>query len=199
MNYLYDRELVLRTRFNNSVHALLGVPQVDYYSRLSIDQVLELKATLSDINNIVTLRLAVSLGEWICNRFNLPSSKLKEIGETISASKPNANGYDLELHDPNIIAEVKCNIPINGGNAYGAQQRDGLIRDIKGLLNGKSKSARDISNSVKLLALYDAATVRNASKRLVHNLPQELNKRIVIDPQEDRKLDSMSVFIIYLK
>ena len=99
---------------------MLGIVEKDYYSKLTTVQILSLKSVLSNINNLLTLRLAFSLAEWICNRFNISGDARKTVLNTIRASKPNTNGYDIELSSPDIVAEIKCNIPINAGTEYGS-------------------------------------------------------------------------------
>ena len=68
---MYDREAALKTAFNSAVVRLLGIEEKDYYSKLTTDQMLSLKTALSDINNLITLRMAFSLAGWICGRFNI--------------------------------------------------------------------------------------------------------------------------------
>lgn len=196
---MYDRASELKTEFNNAVYHLMGLPQDDYYSKLSLDQILGLKAMLSKINNIITFRLAISLVEWICIRYNLPDNEKQDIENRIRAKKPNTNGYDIEIPAPDIVAEVKCNIPINRGSFYGSAQRNGLIRDIDCLLNGKSKSKKKTSDSFKLLGLYDTEAVRRATEHLVDKLPCKLNGKVIINPQDNCHLEASKVYIVYLK
>jgi hypothetical protein len=194
---MYNREEDLKKSFNDAMQNILGVPSDDYYTKLSIRQVLSLKSVLSDINNIVTLRLAFLLGTWICNRFQVKDGD--KIATSITACKPNANGFDIQLDDPNVVAEVKCNIPINGGITYGSAQKDGLIKDIRGLLLGKSKSKKKIDQSIKILGLYDTNTVRKATSHLVRNLPDDLKEKIAIEPAQCSTLQPGRVYVIYLK
>lgn len=196
---MYDRTSELKTVFNNAVNQFMGLPEDDYYSKLSVKQILGLKSMLSKINNIITLRLAFSLVEWICARYNLSDDEKQDIENKIRVLKPNTNGYDIEIHAPDIVAEVKCNIPINCGSFYGSAQRNGLIRDIAGLLNGKSKSKKKTSDSVKLLGLYDTKEVRRATEHLVDKLPDKLNGKVIINPQDNSLLETSKVYIVYLK
>ena len=77
---MYDREASLRIAFNHSVANLLGIEEKDYYSNLTTDQMLSLKTTLSDINNIIiTLRLVFSLADWICDKMRVPNEEKKNI------------------------------------------------------------------------------------------------------------------------
>ncbi|MCK9197465.1 MAG: hypothetical protein M0P16_10845 [Syntrophales bacterium] len=196
---MYDREVALKTSFNRSVTSLLGIEEKDYYSKLTTTQILSLKSVLSDINNLLTLRLTFSLAEWICDRFNISGDARRTILDTIRASKPNTNGYDIELSFPAIVAEVKCNIPINAGTEYGSAQRNGLRKDIEGLVNGKSKSSKVTSECFKLLGLCDTAEVRAATDHFVKNLPADLNRKLVIEPNGEDAIDDQHVYIVFVK
>jgi hypothetical protein len=196
---MYDREAALKTAFNSAVVRLLGIEEKDYYSKLTTDQMLSLKTALSDINNLITLRMAFSLAGWICGRFNISEGARKTVLDTIRSAKPNANGYDIELSDPDTVAEIKCNIPINAGRVYGSAQRNGLRKDIEGLLAGKSKSSKKTDKSVKLLGLYDTPEVRAATQHFVKNLPVTLNQKLVIEPEQGKVLDNQHVYVVFVK
>lgn len=196
---MYDRESALKKAFNRAVVDLLGIEERDYYSKLTTNQMLSLKRALSDINNIITLRLAYALAGWICDNFSISKAGRKAILDTIRSSKPNANGYDIELTAPDCIAEIKCNIPINAGSVYGAAQRNGLQRDIQGLLEGKSKSPKKVENSVKLLGLYDTPEVRAATEHFVKNLPATLKQKVVVEPQRGESFDNQHVYVVFVK
>ena len=196
---MYDREQYLKQEFNRTICAILGVAGKDYYSSMPIDQVISLKTALSDINNIITLRLALSLGSWIGSRFMLQPTAASAIINKIKSSKPNANGYDIELNSPDLVAEVKCNLPVNGGMVYGAAQRDGLLKDLNSLLFGKAKSHKNPAGSIKLLGLYDTPAVRSATQHLASNLPTNLKNKVHLDPQPSSKNDRDGVYVIYLK
>lgn len=193
---MYDREDDLRQKFNAAIQRLLGVPRADYYGTLSFEGVISLKRTLSVINNIVTLRLTLMLGKWICNRFNVKDTDA--VNKAITACKPNANGYDIQLDDPDVIAEVKCNIPTKGGNIYGAEQKNGLVKDMRSLLRGKSKSKKKIDHSIKILGLYDSDAVRKATSHLMKNLPDDLRGKIEQEPTQHGTLKQDKLYVIYL-
>ncbi len=196
---MFNREIALKTAFNRTIVGLLGIEEKDYYSKLTTEQMLSLKTALSDINNLITLRLAFSLASWICDRFNISEWERKDILDTIRSSKPNTNGYDIELSAPDTVAEIKCNIPINAGRVYGSAQRNGLRKDIEGLLAGKSKSSKNPDKSFKFLGLYDIPEVRAATEHFVKYLPANLNQKIVIEPPQEKTLDDQHVYIVFVK
>lgn len=65
------------------------------------------------------------------------------------------------------MAEVKCNIPVNGGTKYGAAQKAGILKDIEALLQGKSKAAAVPHDSLKFMVFIDLPEVRAANNHLV--------------------------------
>jgi hypothetical protein len=196
---MYDREFDLKIAFNKAVVRLLNIEERDYYSGLTTEQMIDLKTALANINNIITIRLAFSLAGWICNRMKVTEEASKKIFEIIRSSKPNSNGFDIELSNPDIVAEVKCNIPVNGGQVYGAAQQSGLSKDIAGLLKGKKKSPKKTTKSIKILGLYDTPEVRVATDHFVKHLAAELDRKLVIEPQQEQNLDSNHVCIVFVK
>jgi hypothetical protein len=112
----FDRESQLPKRLNTFLEQEFGLPEGDYYERLSLDGFLGMKSLLSDINNIFTLKVTLAFSEWVSNHLALNDTAKQEIISQIQKAKPNANGYDIEVSGPvKIIAEVKCNVPINDG------------------------------------------------------------------------------------
>ena len=73
----------------------------------------------------------------------------------VDVTKPNSNGFDIQLDDEKkIIAEVKCIVPINNGEKYGAAQWNSILDDAIKLQNGK-RSLPDTSQYIKFLFLVD--------------------------------------------
>lgn len=142
MSESYSRETHLRNQLNAFLEEEFTLPQSDYYSRLDIDGFLQLKSVLSDINNIFTLKVSLAFAEWVAGHLALDEVAKRQNVSQIQKTKPNANGYDIEVSEPvKLIAVVKCNVPINGGRVYGSAQRDGIAKDIAALLRGKTKSS----------------------------------------------------------
>ncbi|MNN33105.1 hypothetical protein D3C81_1468450 [compost metagenome] len=61
-------------------------------------------------------------------------------------TKSNSNGYDIRIDEVKVIAEVKCNIPLNDGEFFGREQRAQIEKDLYYLLNGKNK-VKDLKNN----------------------------------------------------
>jgi len=198
MTGTHNRELGLKDRFNDGIIACLGIEQKDYYSKITNSQMLGLKTLLSDVNNIITLKIASRLAERICQTLNLDCDTKHSIENIIRTTKPNANGYDIECPAPLIIAECKCNIPINKGDKFGSAQKTSLEKDIKGLLYGKSKSKIQFKDAMKFLGLLDEPKIRQAVDSYLKNR-MEFKGRLIIEPNQGLVLDVNHVYIIYVK
>lgn len=179
----YDRERALQTRLNAFLSAKLGLPPNDYYSRLDGESLAGLKALLADINNIFTFKVSLAFGAWLGKTLALDSTALSQIEGSIRNSAPNANGFDVSIEHPiRVIAEVKCNVPINGGSVYGSAQRNAILDDVRSLMEGKSKSPIDPRNSLKFLVLLDTPQVRAATRHLVKNMKQYRDDIVFVEP-----------------
>ena len=182
MSELYDREKYLQSRLNEFVEHGFDLPELDYYSLLELDDFLKLKSILSDINNIFTLKVSLAFAHWITGQFELSEESTKTICSQILGTKPNANGFDLELREPiKVVAEVKCNIPINGGDVYGSAQRNGIAKDIDSLVNGKSKSPINSKDCFKFMVFLDRPEIRKATAHFIKNMKEHKELISVID------------------
>lgn len=65
----YNREDKLKERFNQFISSKVTRENKDYYSKLSIEDFLEIKTTLSDINNIITYKTTIRFMEWLRKNF----------------------------------------------------------------------------------------------------------------------------------
>ena len=195
----YNREQLLATRLNNFLCNSLKLPQTDYYGNLTTEKIIGLKAFLSDINNIVTLRLSMRFSEWLKRELGINQEIFDTIQSQIKQTKPNTNGYDIEYTSDvlKLIAEVKCNVPINEKDRFGSAQKNGIRKDLNGLLHGKSKSNIDMIKYLKFLVLYDTDTMRLAMKSFHNRLPAEIKKRVILSTTSFD--DPQNVYVIFLK
>lgn len=179
----YDRERTLQARLNSFLHEHFALPKQDYYSRLDRKALAGLKSLLSDINNIFTMKICLEFGSWLGNTLDLNAKARSELRDSILRSKSSTNGFDLEIREPiGIVAEVKCNVPINGGSIYGSAQRNGIVKDIKGLMEGKTKSRAETSECLKFLVLLDTPEIRAATRHLVKNLKEHKDAVVFVEP-----------------
>jgi hypothetical protein len=151
---IYDRTECLRKRINQFLHQLTGA-ETSFYDTLSQEELVKLKMALSDVNNVLTLRTTLSFTSWLSNFFELTSDEEAKLHKNINATKPNTNGFDIELNDRlKIIAEIKCIVPINEGSYYGAAQRNAILDDAINLKEGK-RVIRHTSDFIKIIGLMD--------------------------------------------
>lgn len=180
---VYDREQALRTRLNMFLNESFGLPDQDYYSQLDRKALARLKSLLSDINNIFTMRICIEFVQWLGKTLELDAATRVALKNSVLRSAPSNNGFDLDMQEPiGIVAEVKCNVPINGGQIYGSAQREGIVRDIKALMEGKKKSRANTSECLKFLVLLDTPEVRAATLHLVRNLRKYKDDVVFSEP-----------------
>ena len=194
----YDREDVLKARLNMFLWKNLGLPEGDYYSQLGQDGFSELKTVLNDINNIFTVKVTLTFVEWLVMRLGLTEATRLATLSKVRGTKPNANGYDIEISNPiQIVAEVKCNVPINRGNIYGSAQRDGIVKDVDSLVRGKNKSTINPENYLKFMVLLDNPEIRQATRHLVENMKEHRDRMVFVEL--DTKFNSReNVYIVYV-
>lgn len=179
----YNRERELQSRLNRFFVGEFALPEADYAGFLGLPSLLNLKSVLSDINNTITLKLALGLADWASEQFKLDDVARNELRRTILKSKPNSNGFDVWLGYPvAFVAEVKCNVPVNGGRKYGARQRQGIVTDINALLNGKRKASMMTSGIPKIMAFLDLPEIRAANEHLLKTDLSLSTKLIFLPP-----------------
>ncbi len=195
-NPIYNREDALRTRLNSFLASHLGLPEMDYYKNLKQESFLALKSVLADINNLLTLKVSLSFVEWVASRLDLDESAKLELVNSILAAKPNSNGFDLWLGSPvAFVAEVKCNVPINGGSIYGSAQRNGIEKDILALLNGKVKASLVPTTCLKFMVLLDLPEIRSATAHFART-SKTCGDKLVFDMDQIR---TDVVYVVYVK
>ncbi|MBN4048347.1 hypothetical protein JYU17_00075 [Flavobacteriaceae bacterium AH-315-O20] len=150
---IYDRTLDLKEKLNDFLSELTNNKK-DYYNSFTQSQLLDLKMAVSDINNVLTLKTTLAFSNWIANYFNLSNDEHNQLTQEINRTKPNTNGFDVQVQKRKIIAEIKCIIPINKGFYYGAAQRNSILDDAIKLTKGK-RELPDTSEYIKLIGLID--------------------------------------------
>jgi len=196
----YNREDELKERFNQFISSKVTRENKDYYSKLSIEDFVEIKTTLSNINNIITYKTTIRFMEWLRNHFSYVDKKYQIYLDEILGAKPSGNGYDIMVTgDVNILAEIKCNKPINYGFKFGSAQRNGIIKDIQGLLEGKSKVNFDPTNAYKFLVIYDFGEhTLKATEHLIKNIPSEYKGKVELYANQTQ-LELDKVYVVFIK
>jgi hypothetical protein len=202
-------------RFNAAISSILRIESKDYYSQLTLSDFMTFKAALARVHDIVTLKLSAAMGVWICDHFSLTASEKTGILDRIDSAHPNASGFDIDCVEPNVIAEVKGNFPMNAGNRFGAAQLRGLTNDVFGMLGlaslGKDEDElkRKLSRPAraqahKFLGLIDSREVRDAASSWMGSLNRSYKMTahgylVVDEPQSGpapRRTDA--VYVVYL-
>ena len=198
MSTIYNREKVLQSRLNTFIQERFDLPKEDYYSRLNQNSLGELKSVLNDINSIFTLRVSLAFVNWLGQTVGLSAGACEAIKSLVLQKSPHANGYDVEISNPiRVIAEVKCNIPINRGDKYGSQQVSGIQKDINSLMSGKTKSQMKPDECLKFLVLLDTPEIRDATQRIVKKIKQH-SENIVFTEAGTKPERRDKVYIVYV-
>lgn len=201
MDLPYNKEAELKEKFNQFITSKITGVNEDYYSRLSAEDFEEIKTTLKDIHNIITYKTTVHFIDWVSERFSYVRNNYQVYLDQVLGTRPNDNGYDLMVTgEVNIIAEIKCNKPINNGLKFGSAQKNGIVKDIQGLLGGKLKvKSIDPKGAYKFLVIYDFGEYTlKASQHLIKNLPTELKQKVEIY-EEQTQLKMEKVYIVFIK
>jgi hypothetical protein len=190
----------------------------DYFQDLSFTQLLKLKQGLARIHDTVTLRLTFDLVDWIAAKFNFTSDQKAALWKQVDDQSANSSGFDLRWNEPQIIAEVKGCIPVNGGHVFGAAQVKGLTNDVLQMfgLPARGKTKEQLSprskvhhptnaKAIKLLALYDSPEVRKATAHWKQNLENQTWFKALTPPcsiqdapENGQPNDPTKVYLIYL-
>jgi hypothetical protein len=197
----YNREAELKERFNKFIADKITGIDEDYYSKLSVEDFEDIKTTLKDIHNIITYKTTVRFIDWISERFQYVRDNYQVYLSQVLGSRPNDNGYDLVVTgEINIIAEIKCNKPINNGYKFGSAQKNGIIKDIRGLLEGKTKvKSLNPNEAYKFLAIYDFGDhTLSAAQHLIKNLPANLKDMVTIY-EEGQQLTMNKVYVVFIR
>ncbi|ART75163.1 hypothetical protein B4U37_03495 [Sutcliffiella horikoshii] len=196
----YNRESEFKKRFNQFICSKITGENNDYYSKLSIEDFVDIKSTLSDINNIITYKTTISFMDWLRDRFSNVEENYQLYLEGVLKVKPSVNGYDIMVTGKeNILAEIKCNKPINNGYKFGSAQKNGLIKDIQGLLEGKTKVKFDPIHAYKFLVMYDFGDhTLKATEHLIKNIPSIYKGKVEIF-KDHTQLKKDKIYVVFIK
>lgn len=186
----YSRRLDLEEKFNRYWNQALKTNDVDYLKRLTINDLVEMKKAISNINNLITLKVTLGFIDEICRLGIVNNEQAERMRKEVDEQHPNTNGFDVQDKECRIIAEIKCNIPV-GEKSFGAAQKNALKKDLQGLRNGKTKGDIDnVGNYYKFLVIQDVSNARLAMKELYGDDCVEL---------VDKNIDTDHIYIVYIK
>ena len=191
---IIKREAELKDKFNEFFknHQIENL-----YNQLSVEEMIELKKIISCINNIITLRATIAFVEKLHQDRFISDKEKKDIVEEVNGQHANTNGFDVHYdknNDRKIIAEVKCNIPVDK-TSFGPAQKDGIAKDIKNLFEGKKKAnIKDISTFYKFMVILDCSeNVRDCMQKIID---KKDHIKVYDSPNN---LDKDNVFVVYIK
>lgn len=194
----------LAGQFNDFMNRVAKTNGADYYSRMSASDFVELKNVLSNINNIITLRITHAFVERLLRCGVVDKAQYDAISADIESTSANANGYDVQFSGRvgsarGIVAEVKCNIPVKP-DRFGAAQLTNLEKDVEGLLHGKTKAkGLDTKNYLKFLVLLDdGERVRSAAGHFVSAMQKKGRNIVIADTLNDLQNDTVYVIMLNL-
>jgi hypothetical protein len=187
----YNRDEALKKQFNDFFKQF-GIE--DLYSQLSNEQLINLKKLLSCINNIITLRTTDAFVEKLFEDKFITQEEKEKILVKVREQHANTNGYDVryngEYGNKKIIAEVKCNIPVNK-SSFGAAQEEGILDDIHHLLIGKKKEKIDnIASYYKFMVILKWENIDICVDKIIKRTE---HVKLYMNPSE---LDTENVFVV---
>ncbi len=185
----YSRRLDLEEKFNSYWNKALKTNGEDYLKRLTTNDLVEMKKAISNINNLITLRVTLGFIDEICRMDIVNNEQAERMRKEADEQHPNTNGFDVQDKECRIIAEIKCNIPV-GEKSFGAAQKNALKKDLQGLRNGKTKGDIDnVDNYYKFMVIQDVSKARIAMKELYGDDCVEL---------VDKNIDTDHIYIVYI-
>lgn len=185
----YSRQIDLEEKFNRYWNQALKTKGENYLKRLTINDLVEMKKAISNINNLITIRVTFSFIDEICRLGIVNIEQAERMKKEVNEQHPNTNGFDVQNRECRIIAEIKCNIPV-GEKSFGAAQKNALKKDLQGLRNGKAKGGiDDVKNYYKFMVIQDVPKARIAMRELYGSDCIELT---------DKHIDTNHIYIVYI-
>ena len=189
----YSKKEYLKKSFEDIRKGVANLPHD--YKLLTWKEIVALKKAVSTVNNIITLSVTELFVDFLKDEGIVKDEQYQYIKNQIEYTKPNANGYDIEYNGtPKIIAEVKCNIPVDG-DSFGAAQKSGIIKDIQSLQKGKEKSVIDNTKDyLKFMVLLNDKK-GNVQKAITKIIREESDIEI---EEYNRNITTDKVYIVYI-
>ena len=207
---IYNRTEALKNNLNDFFYSITK-EKVDYFTNLTNQDLIKLKSALSDVNNVLTLKATIAFTSWMVDFFKLPEEVGERLIEKVNKIKPNTNGFDIEFPEGKIIAEIKCIIPINGGNYFGSAQKIAILNDAIKLYKG-NRTIKDTSEYYKIIGLVDLGErtdiafkdllteVKNMSTKDLKTLERhDMIKKIFLLDDNLMNLEDLTTEYIFIK
>ena len=176
---------------------LLSADSVD------INGLFRLKNVLSSVNNLITLLATCGFVDYLERREFITAAQADEMKAAVQSQHANTNGYDIACFASGcvpVVAEVKCNIPVKG-DEFGSAQRNGILKDVNGLLFGKKPIVPDAAYKFMVILNADRCSAsvdtRSAVDRLLSKLKAE-GSDVMIIPDDNSSLTMNTVYFVIL-
>lgn len=195
----YNRKDDLSSAFNDFWRKALNSNE-DYYSKLTLKEFVNLKKAITNINNIITMLVTESFVKTLHKDGVISTPQQSKMLEQLFETHANTNGFDVKYSagQMKIVAEVKCNIPVNE-TSFGAAQENSIMEDVDHLFHSKQKSdltSEDIQDYYKFMVFLDVEKVRVSTQKLIRKLTKKgLN---VTEYTQKTKLQKDIVYFIYI-
>lgn len=166
---------------------------------ISIKDWIVLKKAFKSVNNIITLETALSFVDFLKARGVISEEQCQATKNVLRSQSANTNGYDVHIRDEKptkkIIAEVKCNSPVGGAKGFGAAQKDEIIKDLRGLQQGKTKAQNiHVGEYAKFMVLLlESPNVIEAMHKLLGKIGT-----ITEDVSLKEGLNTGLIYIVYI-
>ena len=134
------------------------------------NDILEIKNVVQSINTHITYLIGAKFADNLGKDINSI--------ESFKYNKMCNNGFDMEfaIEGKKIVAEIKGNIPVNSkSESYGANQKNGIEKDISYLTNGKKKNT-DYTTAESLKEAYRFLILLENNKTPIQKLINSLVK-----------------------
>lgn len=191
-----NRENELQEQLDSFFKNRFGI--IGFYEKLTCADFVGLKKILSCINNVITLLATKAFVHRLYADGRISQKDQATIWDDVNGQHANTNGYDVRYDFPGkkpvdgIIAEVKCNIPVNG-NSFGAAQIEGIEEDVEHLLHGKKKGMVEVGNYYKFMVILAANEhIQECVEKVFRGNPN------VQEYSSTSKLSVQNVYVVYV-
>lgn len=191
----------LKNEFNMFWNSFWKTKDKDYFSEISLSDLVDLKVSIRNINNLITNEITIRAVKKIGEILNHNECDITAILHSVEAKSANSNGYDIEWRGNSAyVCEVKANIPVKK-TTFGAAQAQQIIKDINSLINGKSKSSINkskLENYYKFMSFYGTSSfVIKAVNNLIFKINKDLRDRIIIY-KDGMSIEKNNIYCLFI-
>lgn len=171
--------------------------EIHLKENIQLSDLLELKMAVSPINNLITKELTRAFINRLFKWDKISEAQRNAAIELLETTNANANGYDFVMESPQIVAEVKGNIPCNReGTRYGANQKKEIVKDLIGLKEGKKKGGDlPLNEYVKFMVMLDTHGAYEAMKNLTKGMT---DIKLVAEKVDIDMGDAQTIYVLFI-